>query len=209
MIPLGQEQVHAAVGIDFWRVNVRDGDRLTLKYAPQKKNNWVEVCIYGPAVTDENVATARCQAGSQSTGENFLRITARGAGKWTIAVRPYPGCSTSGVTSPSCVNAGIEYKLTATVKHPTSMTLRGPNLARIGQTVRFSGVLKGVRGRVLLQFGWGGGGWKMVGIRSVDGAGRFSTTMRLKRKGTLRVRASYPEALKYIGSSAVVSVRVV
>ena len=209
-IPLAQEQVHAAVGIDFWRVNLREGDRLTLQYAPQKQGNWIEVCLYGPAVTDANVATERCAAGSQSSRENFLRLTARPAGTWTIAVRPYPGCSLSGgITSPSCKNAGIEYKLTATVKHQTSTTLRGPNLARVGQAVRFNGVLKGVRGRVLLQASWNGGGWSTLGIRSVDGAGRFSTSMRLKRKGTLRVRASYPESLKYVGSSAAVAVRVV
>ena len=210
LIPLGQEQVHAAVGIDFWRVSLREGDRLTLQYAPQKQNNYVEVCLYSPSVTDENVATQRCSAGSQSLRENFLRVTARPAGAWTIAVRPYPGCSLSGgITSPSCKNAGIEYKLTATVKHQTSTTLRGPNLARVGQTIRFNGVLKGVRGRVLLQASWNGGGWSTLGIRSVDGAGRFSTSLRLKRNGTLRVRASYPEALRYIGSSAAVAVRVV
>jgi hypothetical protein len=209
LIPLGQEQVHATVGIDYWRVNLREGDRLTLQYAPQKRNTWVEVCLYGPTVTDENVTTQRCQAGNQALQEDFLRVTARPAGRWTVAMRPYPGCSSAGITSPSCKNAGIEYKLTATVKHPTSTTLRGPNLAQVGQTIRFSGVLKGVRGRVLLQASWNGGGWTTLGIRSVDSAGRFSTSLRLRRKGTLRVRASYPEALQYVGSSAVVAVRVV
>lgn len=209
LIPLGQEQVHAAVGIDYWRVNVRDSDRVTLQYAPQKPFTWVEVCVYGPTVTDENVPSQRCQAGDQTLQEDFLRLTARPAGKWTIAVRPYPSCSTSGVTSPSCKNAGIEYKLTATVKHQTSTTLNGPNLAQVGQTIRFNGALKGVRGRVLLQASWNGGGWTTLGIRSVDGGGRFATSLRLTRKGTLRVRASYPEAVRYVGSSALVAVRVV
>ena len=132
-------------------VDLRESDRLTLQYAPQKRNTWVEVCLYGPTVTDENVMTQRCQAGSQAFQENFLRVTPRPAGRWTIALRPYPGCSSSGNTSPTCKNAGIEYKLTATFKHPTSMTLRGPNLAQLGQTIGLNGVLRGVRGRVLLQ----------------------------------------------------------
>ena len=42
-IPLSQQQVNAVVGIDYWRVQLRAGDRLTVEYGPQKNYSYVEV----------------------------------------------------------------------------------------------------------------------------------------------------------------------
>jgi len=39
LISVGQQQVTAVAGIDYWRVRLRQGDRLTLQYGPQKETD--------------------------------------------------------------------------------------------------------------------------------------------------------------------------
>jgi hypothetical protein len=209
LISVGQQQINAVAGIDYWHVKLLQGDRLTLEYGPQKENHWVEVCVYRPGVTDTTVATDRCYAGSQSLRDDSLAVTARPSGVWTIAVRPYPGCSSSGgVTDPRCTNAGVEYKLTAIVQHETHMRLSAPNLVRAGERVRLSGALQGAHGRVLLETSLSNGDWTTLNIERVDSAGRFAATMRARQAGSLRVRATFPETPQYAGSSATVTIRV-
>src|SRR5262249_15637009 len=126
-----REQVNAVAGIDYWRIALRAADRLTLHYGPQKSGQWVEGCLYEPGMPDALLATRRCYAGDQSIGDDSIVVTARKPGAWTLAVRPYPGCSMQGVTSSACANAAVEYRLTADVQHLTAITLKGPNLARV------------------------------------------------------------------------------
>src|SRR5262245_11361731 len=77
LIAVGQAQVNAVAGIDYWRVRLREGDHLMLQYAPQKEFSWVEVCLYRPGVTDGTVASQRCYAGGQTLNHGSLTISAR------------------------------------------------------------------------------------------------------------------------------------
>jgi hypothetical protein len=209
LLSSGREQVNAVAGVDYWRVKLRERDRLTIEYGPQKANEWVEVCVYRPGVSDSALVSARCYAGDQNTSDDALTLTARWGGVWTIAVRPYPGCSSSGLSDPRCTNAGVAYRLTATVRRPTETTLRGPNLVRRGELMRLSGALRGARGRVLLEISLDRGAWQTLSIAPVDGAGRFSASARVARAASVRVRASFPESSQYTASSSTVVIRVV
>src|SRR5919106_1288444 len=62
-IPLGQLQVTATAGVDYWRVPLGVGDRLTLRFGPPpQKSGWVQVCVHRPDVTDETVGNQPCHA---------------------------------------------------------------------------------------------------------------------------------------------------
>jgi len=184
LIPVGQEQVNALTGIDYWRVKLRQGDRLTVTYGPQKNYSWAGVCVYRPTVTDQMVATRRCDTSARTTGYETLTLTARPAGTWTIAVRPYPACSTTGVKSSGCIGGDVGYRLTANVQHETRIGLRAVNLARVGERVPLHGVLQGARGRVLLEASWDGGNeWTTVGIQRVNAGGQFTAVFDRGSRG--------------------------
>jgi hypothetical protein len=122
---------------------------------------------------------------------------------------PCPGCVRNGILDRRCTT-GLQYFLTAYVKHQTTTTLRAPNAVRHGSWLSLTGHLTGATGSVVLEQSWDGGShWSAFGLKHVGAAGSFKARLHVRRKGTLRVRASFPEAPLYAPSSATVSVRVV
>jgi hypothetical protein len=107
------------------------------------------------------------------------------------------------------VQLGVSYFATVYVKHPTHMTLRAPSIVHRGSRVTVTGALTGARSSVLVERSWNGGGWATVGIAHPAADGSFRILLTPKKKGSLRVRATFPEAPSYVGSSASVFVRVV
>src|SRR4051794_21638757 len=85
-IPLGEEQLNSVNGIDFWRLPVQEGDRLTLRYGPQKQSDGVELCLLTPDVADTTVGNQACYATEREFGDDSLTLDARPGGLWTIAV---------------------------------------------------------------------------------------------------------------------------
>ena len=210
-LPSGQDQVNALNAIDFWRVPLKAGDQLTLRYGGQLNSSWVEVCLFQPAVTDATVGNQPCyakQTAYGAAGDGVLTISARSAGSWTIAVVPYPGCESGGILDLRC-RVGLQYHLTAYVKHPTHVAVTAPNLVRIGTWFTIRGRLSGVRGRVLLELSRDAGAhWTTLAIKATSGTGAFVHRMRVRSSTSLLIRASYPEAPNYVGSAATTAVRV-
>src|SRR5215210_6037171 len=97
MIPFGQEQLNTLNGIDFWRVPLREGDRLTLIFGPQQQGRWVEVCLLTPDVSDTTAGNQPCYARLADVSDNKTTLDARPGGNWTLAVLPYPGCESGGI----------------------------------------------------------------------------------------------------------------
>jgi hypothetical protein len=207
-IVFGQQQMNTLNGIDFWRIPLKEGDRLTLRFGPQKSYSWLEVCLLAPDVTDSTVGNQACYAHQSALGDSKLTLDARPGGNWTLAVLPYPGCESEGVLNLRC-NAGVSYYATAFVKHPTRLTLRAPSISRTGGALDLSGTLTGSHGAVLIEQSWNGGTWHSVAIAHPSSSGTFRVRLKPARKGSLRVRATFPEAPSYVGSSAAVFVRVV
>jgi hypothetical protein len=208
-IALGQEQLNSVNGIDFYRVALRSGDQLTLRYGPQHQYSWAEICIFQPGISDTTVGNQPCYASKHTLSEDSFTVTARIPGDWVIAMVPYPGCERNGMLDLRCTT-GLQYFLTAYVKHETTMTLRAPNATRRGSWLSISGHLGGATGLVVLDRSWDGGRhWSAFALKRVRTNGRFSGRLRVRRTGTLRIRATFPEAPLYVASSATVSVRVV
>jgi hypothetical protein len=207
-MPLGQQQLNTLSGIDYWRLPLKEGDRLTIDYGPQQQFNWVEVCLQTPDVTDATFGNQPCYARQANVQESKLTLDVRPGGLWTLAVVPYPGCDNGGIINPRC-GSGVSYFATVYVKHPTHMTLRAPSIAHRSSRITMTGTLTGTRGSVLVERSWNGGGWGTVGIAHPASNGSFRVLLTPKKKGSLRVRATFPEAPSYIGSSASVYVRVI
>jgi hypothetical protein len=208
-IALGQQQLNSLNGIDFYRVALRTGDHLTLRYGPQHQYNWAEICLFQPGVSDTTVGNQPCYASKHTLSEDSFTVTARMPGDWVIAMVPYPGCERNGIIDLRCTT-GLQYFLTAYVKHETTMTLRAPNAIRHGSWLSVSGHLGGAAGLVVLDRSWDSGRhWSAFALKRVGSNGGFSARLRVRRTGTLRVRASFPEAPLYAASAATVSVRVV
>lgn len=208
-IPLGQQQLNSLNGIDFYRVTLRQGDQLTVRYGPQQSFRWAEICIFQPGVSDTTVGNQPCYAAKNTVTDDFFTLSARVSGDWVIAMVPYPGCDKNGFLDFRCTT-GLQYFLTAFVKHATSITLRAPNAVRHGAWLSLNGHLGGAAGSVVLDQSWDGGShWSAFALKRVHSGGRFSARLHVRRKGTVRVRASFPEAPLYAPSSVTVSVRVV
>ncbi len=208
-VALGQQQLNSVNGIDFYRVALRGGDQLTLQYGPQHQYGWAEVCLFQPGVSDTTVGNQPCYASKRTLSEDSFTVSARVPGDWVIAMVPYPGCERNGILDLRCT-AGMQYFLTAYVKHETTMALHAPNAIRRGSWFSFRGHLGGATGLVVLDRSWDGGShWFAFALKRVESDGRFSGRLRVRRAGTLRIRASFPEAPLYAASAATVSVRVV
>jgi hypothetical protein len=207
-IPLGEEQLNSLRGIDFWRIPLQENDRLTVRYGPQTYGNFVEICLLPPDVTDTTVGNQRCYETSSSFSDHDVTLDVRPGGLWTIALLPYPGCESNGILNLRCTS-GVSYHLTAYVKHRTRMTLHAPTIVRRGARFTAHGSLTGTRNPIIVQQSWNGGGWSRVGVLRPSASGAFSIRVRPVRAGALRIRAMFPEAPTYLGSSAVASVRVV
>jgi hypothetical protein len=207
-IPLGEEQLNSLSGIDFWRIPLQEGDRVTLRYGNQSNGNWVEICLLTPDVTDATVGNQRCYDAERSFGDGSVTLDARPAGLWTLAVLPYPGCESGGIVDLRC-KSSVSYHLTAYVKHKTRMKLTAPSVVRRGSRFTVRGSLSGMRNQVIVQQSWNGGGWRTAAVVRPTSNGAFSVRFRPNRTGALRVRAMFPEAPLYLGSSAIASVRVV
>jgi hypothetical protein len=208
-IALGQQQLNSLNGIDFYRVALRSGDQLTLRYGPQQQFNWAEVCLFQPGISDATVGNQPCYASKNTLSEDSFTVTARIPGDWVIAMVPYPGCERSGILDLRC-SSGLQYFLTAYVKHKTTLTLRAPNAIRRGSWLSVNGHLGGTTGLVVLERSWDGGShWSAFALKRVGSNGRFNGRLHVRRAGTLRVRATFPEAPMYAASTATVSVRVV
>jgi hypothetical protein len=207
-IPLGEEQLNSLRGIDFWRIPLQENDRLTLRYGPQSYGNFVEVCLLPPDVTDTTVGNQPCYDISNSFSDHDVTLDVRPGGLWTIAMLPYPGCESKGILDLRCTS-GVSYHLTAYVKHRTRMTLHAPTIVRRGARLTARGSLTGTRNPIIIQQSWNGGGWSRGGVLRPSPTGAFSIRVRPTRTGALRIRATFPEAPSYLGSSAIASVRVV
>jgi hypothetical protein len=207
-MPVGQQQLNTLDGIDFWRIPLKNGDRLMLDFGPQQRFAWMQICLFKPDVTDATIGNQPCYASQNALQQTRLTLDARPGGLWTLAVVPYPGCESGGILKLQCPR-GVSYQVTAYVKHRTNLTLRGPTIARHGSPVTAAGVLTGSHGSVLLERSWSGGRWRTIGIAHPAANGSFRVRVTPKRTGSLRVRATYPEAPSYIGSRASLSIRVV
>ena len=89
------------------------------------------------------------------------------------------------------------------------MTLSAPTIVRHGVRFTARGSLTGTRNPIVVQQSWNGGGWRTAAVVRPTSNGAFSVRFRPNRTGALRVRAMFPEAPLYLGSSAIASVRVV
>lgn len=208
-ILVGQQQVSALNGIDFYRVALRAGDQLTVRYGPQQALHWAEICIFQPGVTDATVGNQPCYASKNTLSDDSFTVTARIPGDWVIAMVPYPGCDKDRILDLRCT-VGLQYVLTAYVKHQTAVTLQAPNAMRHGSWLSLSGHLKGATGSIVLEQSWDSGAhWSAFALKRVGSSGGFKARLHVRRRGALRVRASFPEAPLYAPSSATVSVRVV
>jgi len=208
-ILLGEEQLNSVSGIDFWRIALKDNDRLTLHYGGQSNGSGVEACLLTPDVTDATVGNQRCYDDERTFGDGSLTLDARPAGLWTLALFGYPSsCQSGGILNLRCTTS-VSYHLTAYVKHRTRMTLTAPSIVRHGARFSARGNLSGTRSKLLVQQSWNGGGWRTAAVVKPGSNGAFSVRFRAKRAGTLRIRALFPEAPLYLGSSAIASVRVV
>jgi hypothetical protein len=101
-MPFGQQQLNTLSGIDYWRLPLKEGDRLTIDYGPQQKFDWVEVCLQTPDVTDTTFGNQPCYARQANLQESKLTLDVRPGGLWTLAVVPYPGCDSGGIINPRC-----------------------------------------------------------------------------------------------------------
>jgi hypothetical protein len=207
-LALGQQQENTVNGIDFWRLRLSAGDRTTLRYGPQKSYAWVEVCVWKPDVTDATVGNTACETRQANVQDSSFTFDARVGGNWTVAVVPYPGCDSNGILNLRC-GGNVSYYLTAYAKHVTHLTLRAPTVARRGSTFVASGKLSGAHGSVIVEQSWNGGRWATSRIAHANGSGSFRFALHPKRRGSLRVRVSYPDGPLYVGSSAITSTRVV
>jgi len=208
-IPLGQQQVNSLNGIDFWRLSLRAGDVLTLRFGPQQRYKWVEVCVFQPGVSDTTVGNQPCYAHKTVDGDDDMELSAREPGLWAVALLPYPGdCESGGILNLRC-NSFVSYHLTAYVKHRTQLTLSVPNLVHLGSVFALRGRLSGgARGAVLIEGSWDGAAWRTVGFARIRIGGAFKLTVRASRRGTLRLRATFPEAPNYAASTALGAVRI-
>jgi hypothetical protein len=207
-IALGEEQVNSVSGIDFWRISVRDNDRMTLRFGPD--SGWAELCLLTPDVTDTTVGNQRCYATKNAYSDTSMTLDVRPGGLWTIAMLPYSAnCESGGILNLRCTS-GVSYHLTAYVKHRTRMSLQAPTIARHGAKFYARGTLTGVHATVVLQQSWNGGGWRAVSlVKPSPTTGTFRVQVKAARTGILRLRAMLPEAPTYLGATAIASVRVV
>ena len=86
--------------------------------------------------------------------------------------------------------------------------LRAPNLVRRNSTFYATGTLTGAPGPVLLEQSWNGGRWQTLGLQKTAAEGAFRLRLHPTRTGKLQLRATFPEGVQYVGSSAVARTRV-
>jgi hypothetical protein len=204
----GQQQENTVNGIDFWRLHLKAGDRTTLRYGPQNSGAWVELCVFTPDVTDATVGNTACKTRQANLGDSSFTFDATPGGDWIVAVVPYPGCDSSGILNLRCTG-NVSYYLTAYAKHVTRLTLHAPSVVRRKSTFYESGTLVGAHGSLVVEQSWNGGRWTATGVVHAKGSGAFRFAIHPTRAGTLRTRVSYPDGPLYVGSSAIVSTRVI
>jgi hypothetical protein len=140
--------------------------------------------------------------------ESKLTLDVRPGGLWTLAFVPYPNCDSGGIINPKMQLVGLLLR-DRLCQAQTHMTLRAPSIVHHGSRITIAGILTGTRGSVLIEQSRNGGGWSTVGIAHPKAKSSFSVRLTPKKKGSLRVRATFPEAPSYIGSSAAVFVRII
>jgi hypothetical protein len=210
---LGQEQRNAVNGIEYWRVPLKVGDRLTIRFGAQPgASGGVGVCLHAPGVTDSTIGNQPCsvtQFNGSSSAASF-DVTATRTGAWVMAVHyAYYGtsCVDDGKLDPLC-DRTVSYSLTAYVKHQIALSVTAPNLVRLGSKVTLNGrVTGGAKGSVLVE-GYVDNEWKTLSVGKLSRTGRFSLAFKPKVAGTLQVRVSYPEAPLYLGSARELAIRV-
>jgi hypothetical protein len=206
-LPLGQWVKNTRAGIDFWRVKLNTGDRLTLDYAPQQSAHFVEICVFTPSVSDADVAKTPCYATHAGYAAGSFSIDARTGGTWTVAVLGSGACESSRILDLSCAY-DVSYSLSAGAKHGTRLALRAPNLVRRNSTFYATGTLTGAPGPVLVEQSWNAARWQTLGLQRTSAKGAFRIRLHPTRTGKLQLRASFPEGTEYVGSSAVARTRV-
>ena len=83
-IALGQQQLNSLNGIDFYRVALRSGDQLTLRYGPQQQFDWAEICLFQPGISDATVSAELERFGVRAT---FPEAPMYAASTATVRVR--------------------------------------------------------------------------------------------------------------------------
>jgi hypothetical protein len=206
VLTLGQEQRSGVDGIAYWRIPMRRGDELTIRFGSQAFGV-IGICLLVPEVTDRTVGNQPCSVHQRGvSGMTSFDITAISSGSWVLAVYA-PACEVNGQLDPQC-RATVAYALTAYVKHSTSMTVTAPNLVRLGTQVSVRGRVDGGAVGAVLAEVMVDGQWKTLDIVDLAAKGRFAFEIRPKSIGDLHLRVTYPEAPLYRPASREVTVRV-
>ncbi len=202
-LPLGQQQLGAPRGIDYWHVTLGGLDQLIVDYgytgsSDQYGGKRLEVCVVKPDVTDYTLKDARCATwNALDGGKAHTEFIAPIPGRWTVMVGKaydigYGGCFSDDEIYPTCQHE-TAYEITAYVKHYTQTSLSGPATAPTGTRVSLAGTVRGaVAGGVELQYR--SRGWHQDGVAKLRPDGTFAyRTTRLAGTpgGTFVMRAVY------------------
>ena len=127
-IAFGQQQLNSLNGIDFYRVALRTGDELKVRYGPQQYLHHAEICIFQPGVTDTTVGNQPCYAAKNTFSDDSFTVSARIPGDWVIAM-VLPGLR-DGILDLRCT-IGLQYVLTRTSSPDSRCAARRRYASRI------------------------------------------------------------------------------
>lgn len=183
---------------EYWRLPMGAGDRLTFDIGvtqTQCAGGDRAIDVYGPDVTDYTVDRTSPAAEHDWTfnDKDEFVWTAPADGDWTLFIL---GCWS------------FSYEFTATVQHPTTVTLQAPQLATARRRVHLRGSVPGVSaGQVELTVTAPRRKPETQLVR-IHSDGSFRRTERFTRPGKCRVQARYFGDAHHLQSSARASIRI-
>ena len=201
-------------GARFWRISLARGDSLSLDLSNgglSGRDRAIRYCLLVPVVRDATLGRSEC-AWQQTLrrGEKYqLRFSVPASGSWTFGAvsstcPTFQACATVGDTFP------FVYEFTASVRHFTRTTLRGPRVASPRARVTFTGAVTGANGgRVQMQTAPSAQRWRSVATVAIKRNGTFTWSTRAPAKpGDYEVRAVYAGDKGHVSSFAVYVYRV-
>jgi hypothetical protein len=181
-------------GVKYWRLPLAFGDRITFDYGVVTGSD-VGLCVLTPDITDYTVSESDCVVHDQtdkSDGQtkDEMTFTASTTGGWLLAVGD-DAC---------CDEEAWAYDILATVRHRSTLSLKGPKSRRKGSTVTLTGALTPARVAAVKLQRKVGTRWRSAGTATTAADGTFAFSYKLRKRGTYRFRASYPGDASYLAA---------
>jgi hypothetical protein len=207
-LSLGGQHVGSRTGgPDYWRVTLARGDELTAGIVA-RGNDALRLCLLSPAITDDSSDNAICAASiaTSTGGASELRVVARSAGRWTLALDDCQSCDRFFHPHD---RPDVTYELTAFVRRYTHITSHEPGSINVGSWLTCRGQVASARAGQIVMQARGGAAWVRLASASIRSNGSFTVRTRFSaRSHGMLVRVSYGGDADHLPSATTFTITV-